>query len=157
MTTMNDLSSVVSRKFEAMVGEKPTSLGDWLHSIGKASEALLYSILFMPELLVIGNSVLLSWTVPNEDAKKRFLDALSEGIKSREELEASFNFIEVGYLFDAPGRDTTDEEDKLLANLVCDAWDGWLKTSYPDRTFKVEVLSEEEIGSTVGVHFFEIR
>jgi hypothetical protein len=157
MSRTTELTRIIDQKFGSSLPQKPTSLGDWLHAVGKASEALLYSILFMPELIEVGGSILLAWGVPDEASKKRFLDALGEGSKSREELEASFNFIEVGYLFDAPGRDTSDEEDVLLAELIRDAWNGWLNTSYPDRRFMVEVLPEDVTGSTVGVHFFEIR
>jgi len=31
----------------------------------------------MPELLVVGNSVLLAWNVPNKVAEKRFIDAVT--------------------------------------------------------------------------------
>lgn len=157
MSATTELNSIIERKFRSRVLQKPTSLGDWLHAVGKSSEAIFYSILFMPELVLVGGSVLLAWGLPDEASKKRFLDALGSGSKSRETLESSFNFIEVGYLFDAPGRDTSDQEDELLAELIRDSWRGWLNTSYPDKRFKVEILSEDVTGSTVGVHFFEIR
>lgn len=157
MSTTINLINVLEQKFEGEAGEKPTSLLDWLYSAGKASEALLYSILFMPELLVIENSVLLAWGISQENEKARFLELLASGSKELPMLEASFNFIEVGYLFDGAGRDTSDEEDKLLANLICHAWKGWLKASLPEREFCVEVLSEVDTGSTAGVHFFEVR
>lgn len=157
MTMTTELINVIGQRFRSSVAEKPTSLGDWLHAVGRGGEALLYSILFMPELVLVSGSVLLAWGLPDEASRTRFLEALAEGNKSREELEASFNFVEIGYLFDAPGRDTSDKEDELLAELIRKAWEGWLKVSYPDRRFKVEVLSEEVTGSTVGVHFFEVR
>ncbi|TVQ83094.1 MAG: hypothetical protein EA357_07060 [Micavibrio sp.] len=152
------LIDVIERKFEKTVGdEKFDSLGDWLYAAGKASEALLYSTLFMPELVEVDGSVLLAWSILDKSSKKRFLDNLDAGIESREVLEASFNFIEVGYLFNPQGRDTSDAEDELLAELLGNAWAGWLKLSYPERSFKVEVLSADITGSTVGVHFFEQR
>lgn len=157
MSTTINLINVLAQKFERVGGEKPTTLLDWLHSVGKASEALLYSILFMPELTVVGNSVLLSWSISQESEKDRFLKLLAGGTKELHTLEASFNFIEVGYLFDGFGRDTSDEEDGLLATLICNAWKAWLKASFPERIFCVEVLSEEDTGSTVGVQFFEVR
>ena len=157
MSVTNELIPVLKKQFGKAAGEAPATLGDWLYARGRASEALLYAILFMPELQLIQDSILLGWNLPDESAKRRFVDALAEGKQSRQQLETSFNFIEVGYLFDAPGRDTEDEEDEILAKLIKNAWEGWLKVSYPDRRFKVEVLSPEETGSTVGVHFFEER
>ena len=157
MSTTEHLTSVISKKFNKLVGEIPTNCLDWLHAIGKASEALLYSILFMPELKIVNDSVLLAWGMQDDESQQRFLDSVKSNNMSLQQLEASFNFIEVGYIFDTVGRDTSDEEDELLANLICNAWEGWLKTSFPDRKFIVEVLSAEETGSTVGVHFFESR
>lgn len=157
MSTTNNLISALEQKFKLESVEKPTTLLDWLYSMGKASEALLYSILFMPELLIVESSVLLAWSASQKSEKERFLELLADGSKDIQTLEASFNFIEVGYLFDDAGRDMSDEEDELLANLICNAWSGWLKASFPEREFQVEVLSEEDTGSTVGVHFFEVR
>jgi len=157
MSATINLITVLEQKFNLASGERPITLLDWLYSMGKASEALLYSILFMPELLIIENSVLLAWSVSQKSEKERFLDSLADESKDIQTLEASFNFIEVGYLFDGAGRDTSDEEDELLANLICKAWSGWLRASFPERKFQVEVLSEEDTGSTVGLHFFEIR
>jgi hypothetical protein len=130
---------------------------DWLHAHGNAGDAILYSILFMPEVSTVDDSILLAWAVSDREAELRFSDTLTAASISREVLEASFNFVEIGYLFDASGRDSTNDEDELLACLVRNAWDGWLKLLHPEREFKVEVLPVEVTGSTVGVHFFEIR
>lgn len=155
MEIENELIKAISRKFEGKVVEKDFSLSDLLHTFGKGSEALLYSILYMPKLNLIDDSVLLSWNMPNNSVKKKFSEQLQ--CENREELEASYNFIEIGYLFDAVGRDTSDKEDNLLATLVRDAWDAWLHLKYPDRKFKVEILAPEQTGSVTGIHFFERR
>lgn len=155
MVTNDEIISLLRKYFPtAGVGFGTT---DFVHSFGRASQALLYALLYMPELVEVSGSILLAWNVPDEDAKQRFDSGLKKMTMTREELEASFNFVEIGYLFDVPGRDTTDQEDILLAELLVSAWKGHLGFHYPGREFIVEVLSAEQTGSTVGIHFFERR
>lgn len=157
MNNKIELFDVLRAKFKARLGDDTDNLSELLSAAGQASEALLYSILFMPELNVIQDSVVLALSFQYDSAKSDFIEELRSGKKSRHEVEASFNWVEIGYLFDAPGRDTTDDEDELLAVMVRDAWDGWLRVSFPERRFTVEVLPPEVTGSTVGVCFFENR
>ncbi len=144
-------------KFSDNVSDDAETLTDLLFAAGKASQALLLSVLFMPEFKIIGDSVVLARSLEYESAESNFVGALAKGEMSREKVETSFNFVEIGYLFDTSGSDTTDEEDELLAELVRDAWDGWLRASFPNRRFTVEVVPPEVTGSTVGVHFYENR
>ncbi len=136
------------------------SLSDFVHAFGKASDALLYSSLFMPELIKIEDSILLRDNSDLPVMRKRFLEA-KQKIENNNvcisKLEASFNFIEIGYAFEPSGRNTSDEEDEILVYRIRDAWDAWLKLKYPDRKFIVESLSSEQTGSTVGVTFFQKR
>lgn len=153
--TIDEITSLLRKYFPSQ--EDGFSATDFIYSFGRASQAVLYSMLYMPELVEVGGSVLLAWNVPDEEAKQRFLSGLEKTAMSIEELEASFNFVEIGYLFDAAGRDTTDEEDELLAKLLANAWKGHLALCYPKRVFVIEVLSPAHTGSTVGLHFFEKR
>lgn len=160
MSMSNDFIRYIKKIIRRKKGFSLDSSRDCIHAAGIASDALLYSMLFMPELNLVCDSVLLSWCNPSVNFESNFKDrryAKHYTEIQLQELEASFNFIEVGYLFDCNGRDTTDEEDEVLAIQLRTAWDAWLKYSYPDRKFCVEVLTPEETGSTVGVHFFEIR
>lgn len=133
---------------------------DFVHAFGQASQAFLYSCLFVPEFVEVHGSVLLESKVSTEHARLRFIELVESNEMKPEEfqgLEASFNMVEVGYLFDAPGRDTTDDEDYVLAELIAESWKNSLKARFPCRRFTVEVLSSETTGSTVGVHFYEDR
>lgn len=133
------------------------ALNDVVYEHGVASQAILYGALYAPELSEVCNSILLTWNVPDQEARDRFLDELKADKFSREELEASFNLVEVGYLFAPRGRDTSDEEDELLAEQLRASWAGYLKHQYPGREFVIEVLSPQDTGSTVGVCFYEKR
>lgn len=130
------------------------SVDDYVHAYGKESVALLYSALFFPELIEIESSVLLKRNIIQQEVARK--DILKRK-KNISEIESNYNFIEVGYLFEPNGRDISDEEETLLALKIRDGWEGWLKIKYPNRKFIVEVLTPEETGSTIGVHFFESR
>ena len=129
---------------------------DYLHAFGKASNALLYSVLFLPELVEIGSSVFLKINIENERSFHDLLDKLKQQ-KTISEIEVSYNFIEIGYLFDCNGRDLLDDEDVLLANRIRDSCEGWLKIQYPQRKFIVEVVQPETAVDAIRVQFYENR
>jgi len=157
MEESKNLSTILKNRYRDIASEDLAGLGDWLHRIGKAGDALLYSILFMPEFILLEDSVLLSWNLSSSEMREKFLKNLAKEKHSRKMLEASYNFIEIGYIFDAGNRDTSDVEDEALAKLIKKAWESWLQTCYPNRKFTVELLSPEETGSTVGIQFYELR
>lgn len=128
---------------------------DYIHAYGKASDALIYSTIFMPELIVLNDSVLIKSNVESDELKASFLSSIRNS-DSVSKIEASFNFIEVIYLFGSY-RNISNLEESLLAHRIRDAWDGWLKIQFPKRRFIVEVLSSKKTGSNVGVHFFQKR
>lgn len=128
-----------------------------LFTFGSSRDALLYAALFNPEFVIHSDSVLLAWSVSDANAQAAFGNAKNSDSANISEIEASFNFLEVGYLFDASGRTTDDEQDALLADLIARSWRCRLEAEYPQRRFSVEVLSPEQTGSTVGVHFFQVR
>ena len=126
-----------------------------LHEVGKAPEALLYSLLFVPRLSIIADSVLLTHIYGVDDAERHFLEAKREGRMSLERLEASFNRVEVPFLF--MDRDFDDDEERLLAERIAEAWCGALAVFSPDRRFVVNVVPPEENGDIIAVEFFERR
>lgn len=128
------------------------SSDDYLHAFGRESDALLYWTLFFPELVEIENRVFLRRMVTDEEGLS---EAIANSHKPISEIETSYNFVEVGYLFDCSGRNISDKEELLLAEKIKVAWNAWLKTKYPNRVFRVEILTPEETGSTVGVQFYE--
>jgi hypothetical protein len=154
MKIMEQLLETLGDHFGGLEGK--VDLDDYVHLHGTPIQALLYSGLFLPKLVMIDDCVLLSWNVADEEAESRFRAALRDPSKTRAEVEACFNLIEVGYLFRPSSRVTTDDEDILLANLLCLSWRGWLKTCFPERNFAVDVLTCEMTGSTAGVQFYQV-
>lgn len=102
---------------------------------------------------------MLSWSISSAIMRDRFLSAIQQATSTerKEEIESSFNFLEIGDIFQASGCDTSDAEDEYLAELIAEAWRNLLARRYPDREFVVEVVPAEVTGGTVGVHFFESR
>ena len=114
----------MARHFGSPQDGRPGCAEDWTPTFGINSEALLHAAVFMPELVLLGDSVLLWHLGPDAEWERGLLDGVANGENSRRETESSFNWIEVGYHFGSPTTDTTDEEDELLAWLIRDAWDG---------------------------------
>lgn len=130
---------------------------DYIHKYGKGSWALLFSNLFVPDFIELDGSVLLANTARSDEAKERFTTALTNKQMTRPELESSFNLLEVGYLFDAAGRDTSETDDMILAQSIGEALRRSLLAMYPNREFEVRVSTPSESGSTASVSFFEKR
>lgn len=134
-----------------------TPLGQ-IHLHGQASLALLYSSLFVPDVEEVEGSVLLSWNLSDKQ-RERFIGAKRSSQDYQfQELEASYNSVEVSYIFGtAEGRDLQEEDDVVLAEIIAKAWRGFFKITYPDRYFEVEVLDPDVTQGVVGLRFFEIR
>jgi hypothetical protein len=77
-------------------GHVPHDEMDMLHETGKAPEALLYSLLFVPTLFIVDDSVLLMHGV--DDAERHFLEAKRASGMPLERLEASINRVEIPFL-----------------------------------------------------------
>ncbi len=149
----DDVAGVVQHHFRDAGGPGSFTVDDYLHSAGSAADACLYVALFCPHLVEVDGSVLLRRSVETEAERARFLTHKAE--KGRRAAEASFNFVEVPYLFGPKGRDLSDEEDLILAQAIATSWRAWLGYQYPGREFEVQVLPPEETGSVVGIHFRE--
>ena len=151
------LRQILRRHFSEVDPHGSFDEGDFLHARGSARNALLYASLYCPHLVEIDGSVLLGQSLADEGDIERFRECVERNRGDRESAEGSFNLVEVAYLFGPGGRDTSDEEDRFLAENVALAWRGWLRVNYPGRNFVVEVIDPEETGSVVGLSFYERR
>ncbi len=125
-----------------------------LASFGDIAHALLYAEFFSPELIEVEGSIILANYI--QGAAEKFKTAKSERKRPLQELEESFNLIEIGYCL-SPQSDSNDVTEFRLAILMAEAWRGKLALQYPDRKFKVSVYNPHETGSVVGIGFHEIR
>jgi hypothetical protein len=126
---------------------------------GKPHSALLYSTIFFPEFIEVDGSILLKNNVP--DVETRFRSGGAESNLSLAESEASFNSVEVGYIFSTRPISSFDTDtsalEQKLAKIIADAWRCRLKDLYPSRIFSVSVLTPEQSGSVYSVEFYELR
>src|SRR5262245_18835480 len=146
-----------SELIESLKREHPVTEGvvahdqwDILHQFGCVPGALLYATLFCPEFVEIESSVILNRRGAN--LEERFLNAKRTNTLDLAELESSFNFLELPYVF-ADRRCMNGSADSLLARFVAEAWRARLELLYRPRRFEVGVLSPAQTGSVVGVHF----
>jgi hypothetical protein len=129
---------------------------DILNQFGDMVSALLYSTIFFPEFVEVNGSVFLKDNAPDAE------DSLHGDRLTLAEVEASYNSIEVAYLFgyhhfSLDDFEIADTPEIKLAHIIADAWADRLKRLYPSRAFKVSVLTPEESGSVYSVEFYEIR
>jgi hypothetical protein len=120
---------------------------------GTVEGALLYASLFVPDLIEIDGSVVLKLQLKYPD--EQFREAKMKTALPLEEFEASYNWIELPFLFDHS--EASDDQDRVLAEVVAEAWRGRLKLLFPERKFVVELILPEVTGSVLGVGFREVR
>ena len=153
MMATDAILTALRKRYRFSEGEVPHDAGDMVYEAGKAREALLYSLLFVPGLSIVDDSVLL--TYGDSDTERRFVEAKKAPRMSLESLEASFNHVEVEFLF-ARG-DFEGNEEHLLAERIAAAWRGALAVFCPDRRMVVRIPPPEDYGGNTVVEFFERR
>lgn len=130
---------------------------DLLHLIGSPLDALLYSKLFWPEFVEIEGMFFLKETVEDDSDRDRIFKALKQYGEDKSKVEQSFNLIEIPSIFGKHLAETTDDEDRFLAERLAEIWRQRFAVLYPTKTFLVEVLSPEQTGSEVAVLFYSRR
>jgi hypothetical protein len=151
---MNDrLSECLRRHFHPAEGTLPHDEWDFMHQFGNLVDALLYAPLFRPEFVEIDGSVLLGLFGCRSES---FVESKRDGAMTLQELERSFNLLEIPYTFSNTGRGG-DDDARLLAQFVADCWRAHLTFLHPSRKFEVSILPPDETGSVIAVQFCEIR
>jgi hypothetical protein len=150
---MDAILTALRKRYRFSEGEVPHDAADMVYEAGKVHEALLYSLLFAPEFSIVDDSVVLTYA--DYDTERRFLEAKKAGSMPLEKLEASFNHVEVEFLF--ANRDFDSNEERLLAERIATAWRGALSVFCPDRRMVVHIPPPEDYGGNIVVEFFERR
>jgi hypothetical protein len=153
MTATDAILAALRKRYRFSEGEVPHDAGDMVYEAGKDHEALLYSLLFVPEFSIVDDSVLLNYA--DIDTERRFLEAKKAGRMSLESLEVSFNHVEVEFLFAKGSLDSNEE--RLLAERIAAAWRGALAVFCPDRHMVVRIPPPEDYAGNTVVEFFERR
>ena len=142
---------LLAQHFGTRILQRPE---DYLLKFGSVGGALLHSTLFVPGLVRIDGSILLRLWVNSDEAITRFRNFRTSSGLSLSEVEARYNWVEVPYLFGGNISDLSDDGYDLLAVILRDAWDGYLRVISQGNVFKVEILLPDETGSTIGVGFY---
>ena len=97
MIATDAILAALRKRYRFSEGEVPHDAAEMVYEAGKDREELLYSLLFVPEFSIVDDSVLLSYA--DIDTERRFREAKKAGRMSLARLEATFNHVEVEFLF----------------------------------------------------------
>lgn len=153
-----DDEELLSRLRERYSGNntKNYNVLDFIGGFGSPFEALIYSRLFWPEFIEIDGMVFLKETIESPDDRERLSAAFEKCDRNPRATEKSFNLVEVpSTLFGPRVGETTEREDRLLAERLVEMWRARLETVFPGRPFIVRLVEPEESGGDVGVIFHQ--
>jgi hypothetical protein len=130
---------------------------DFMSAFGSPLDGLVYSRLFWPEFIEFKEMIFLKESIEDEDDKRKIAETFKRYGGDKTKTEQSFNLIEIPSGFFTRGLgDTTEEEDRWLAEKLAEMWLCRLQFLYPNRKFEVKVLNPEETGGEVGVIFYQL-
>jgi len=137
-------------------GEEPTNFTslDFVGSLGCISDALLYSKLFLPDLIEIEGMVLLKDFVEDAGGPESVRQLLAEGGGDPTTLEKRVNCLQINLSFPVRRPQDIAGDDHLLARELATSWTLILQKNYPDRRFMAQVLDED---GEASVYFYQIR
>ncbi len=130
------------------------SVADFAYARGSVLDALVYLSIIWPRFVEISGLVLRDVDVETDEDRERVREALDR-LRSKIDVEQSFNWVDVGVLFAPRNGVSTSDEDLLLAESLCQTWNAKLRRDFPGRSFTVEVIPPSLTGGSHGVRFFE--
>jgi hypothetical protein len=129
---------------------------DYVYDFGSPLQALMYSKLFWPEFIEIEDMVFLKDRMEDEDDRRAVLKVLEQHDGNRSKTEQAFNLFEIPQdMFGKKMGETTEEEDRYLAEILVEMWQCRLQMLFPNRSFKVMLLTAEETGGEIGILFYQ--
>ena len=129
---------------------------DYVYDFGSPLQALMYSKLFWPEFIEIEDMVFLKDRMEDEDDRRAVLKVLEQHEGNRSKTEQAFNLFEIPQdMFGKKMGETTEEEDRYLAEILVEMWQCRLQMLFPNRSFKVMLLTAEETGGEKGILFYQ--
>jgi hypothetical protein len=129
---------------------------DYVYAFGSPLQALMYSKLFWPEFIEIEDMVFLKDRMEDEDDRRAVLKVLEQHEGNRSKTEQAFNLFEIPQdMFGKKMGETTEEEDRYLAEILVEMWQCRLQMLFPNRSFKVMLLTAEETAGEIGILFYQ--
>jgi hypothetical protein len=129
---------------------------DYVYAVGSPLQALMYSKLFWPEFIEVEDMVFLKDRIEDEDDRSAVLKVLEQHEGNRRRTEQAFNLFEIPPdIFGKKMRETTEEEDCYLAEILVEMWQCRLQMLFPNRSFKLVSLTAEETGGEIGILFYQ--
>jgi hypothetical protein len=156
---MND-SDLLDRLRRKHRGRNTQNFGvlDFLAAFGSPLDALTYAQLFWPDFVQVEGMVLLAQSTQGEQDSEKVRETLVRHAGDRRRTEEEFNLVEIpSGVFTANLGETTDDQDRWLAETLASMWEARLRSRFPERSFTVRVFSPSETGGEVAVSFWQNR
>jgi len=113
---------------------------DFVGALGCTSEALLYSRLFLPNLMEIDGMIFLSDSVDGgPDGVRDLHERYGHGLQ----VEKTLNYFQINLNFPNRVSENMEGDDRLLAEQLADSWALRLQHTYPGREFVMEILDDD--------------
>lgn len=113
---------------------------DWLSGIARLDEAVTYTALFWPKLVVYKNYVL------RHDFSLKNLEMNEAAHSTRYQIEAMLNYNSLERFFRQEGEieAVADERARYVGQMMVDMLDAKLRRDMPDRQFRVEMIDDDD-------------
>jgi hypothetical protein len=113
---------------------------DWLSGVARSDEAVAYTALFWPKLVVHKDYVL------RHDFSLENLAINEAGRSTRQQTEAMLNYNSLEHFFrgDREVEAVADERARYVGTMMADMLDAKLRRDMPDRQFQVELIDDDD-------------
>jgi hypothetical protein len=113
---------------------------DWLSGVARSDEAVAYTALFWPELVIHKDYVL------RHDFSLKNLDTNEAAGSTRQQIEAMLNYTSLEHFFRGDGEveAVADERARYVGTIMVDMLDAKLRRDMPDRQFRIELIDDDD-------------
>jgi len=121
---------------------RSAALWESLYIRGSFADALGYATVIWPQFDEVGGMIFLSEDVGGPRTADAIAQTMRELAGDRSEVERQYNLVEVSEFFARPT--DPDDDERLFALLLADAWKVKLSVEFPTRSFAVETFVDDD-------------
>lgn len=116
------------------------SAENWLCVVARSDEAVAYTALFWPTLVIHKDYVL------RHDFSLKNLEINEAARSTRQQIEAMLNYNSLENFFrgDGEAEAVAYERARYVGNIMVDMLDAKLRRDLPDRLFKIELIDDDD-------------
>ncbi len=113
---------------------------DWLCGVARSDEAVAYTALFWPKLVIHNDYVL------RHDFSLKNLEINQAARSTRQQIEAMLNYNSLEHFFRGDGEveAVANERARYVGTIMVDMLDAKLRRDMPDRQFRIELIDDDD-------------